>query len=193
MLAGVDCRHHGVLHEGEFLYGEGFVQVLFLDVLLDILVADWLAVEVGGTEKHPGSVIVLIVYNVHGVVSQVLLLGDFLLGLIGVQDNNFLAVLRGDFLFLALLDIANPFLALDFLQDKVLFFLVEILGCVCRVERGHPLPAGAHFGQFITRSLELLGGQFTIFLELLGLGGRVDGGRYAHLDLVQAVLGCLPH
>lgn len=84
VLAGVDCGHHGVVHEGELLYCECLVQVLLLDVLLDVLIADGLPVEVGGAEEHPGRVVVLVVNDVHGVVPEVFLLGFLLLGLVRV-------------------------------------------------------------------------------------------------------------
>lgn len=79
VLAGVHRRHADVLHVLEFLDGEGLVQVLLLDVLPDVLVADGQALEVGGAEVHSGRVVVLVVDDVHGVVPNVLLLEVLLL------------------------------------------------------------------------------------------------------------------
>lgn len=74
VLAGVHCGHAGVLDEREFLYCQGLVQVLLLNVLLDVLVADWVHFVVQGTEEHSRGVVVLIVDNIHSVVPDILLL-----------------------------------------------------------------------------------------------------------------------
>lgn len=81
VLTGMHSGHHSVVHERELFYCKRLVQILLLDVLLDVLIADWLPVEVSGTEKHPGRVVVLVVDDVHGVVPEVFLFGFLLLGL----------------------------------------------------------------------------------------------------------------
>lgn len=72
MSAGMHSGHHDSLQEGERLHREGFVEVFALDVEADVGVADWYSV-LGGTEEHSWSVVVLIIDNVHFVVSVILL------------------------------------------------------------------------------------------------------------------------
>jgi hypothetical protein len=67
----MDCWHSDVVEEGEFLHCERLVEVLALDVLPDVLVGDGLTVLIGCAEEHTGSVVVLIVHDIHFVVPEV--------------------------------------------------------------------------------------------------------------------------
>ncbi len=90
VATGVHCWHGHVVQEGELLHCEGLVQVLSLDVLPDGLVADRRAVLFGGAEEHSGSVVVLVVDDVHFVVTEVLLVLLLELGLSALQDDDVL-------------------------------------------------------------------------------------------------------
>ena len=102
MFAWMNSWHDESINEWEVFHGKGFIQIFFLDVLLDLLIADWLSIDVSGAEKHSWSMIVLIVNNVHSVVPEVLLL-DFLLLHLSRVENNYLFTFftTFEFLFLA--------------------------------------------------------------------------------------------
>lgn len=78
VLTRVDCRHEDILKEREGLDGQSLVQILFLNIFLDCLIADWFSFDVSGTEEHSGSVIVLVIDYVHRVVPDILLFLLFL-------------------------------------------------------------------------------------------------------------------
>lgn len=86
--ARVNCGHGHVVDVGELLHCECFVKVLSLNIFPNSFVHDRSPVFFGGTEKHAGSVVVLIVYNVHLIVSEVILI--FLLHLVfsPLKHNN---------------------------------------------------------------------------------------------------------
>ena len=77
MSAGMDCGHGEVFNERELFHGESFVQILSLNILLDFLVVDWSSVIFCGTEVHSGSMIILVVNNVHFIKSEVILVFFF--------------------------------------------------------------------------------------------------------------------
>ena len=77
MSAGMDCGHGEVFNERELFHGESFVQILSLNILFDFLVVNWSSVIFGGTEVHSGSMIILVVNNVHFIKSEVILVFFF--------------------------------------------------------------------------------------------------------------------
>ena len=93
VAAGVHCGHGEVLDEGEFFNRQGLVQILPLDVLTDGVVADRIPVVFGGAEVHPGSVVVLVIDDVHVVVPEVLLVLFLQLGLSALQDDDLVLAL----------------------------------------------------------------------------------------------------
>ena len=93
MAAGVDCGHSQVFLEGEFFHSQSFVKIFSLNVLSDSLVADWSSVFLGCAEKHPGSVVVLVVNNVHFVVPEVFFVLFEVLGLPSLQHDDFIFAL----------------------------------------------------------------------------------------------------
>lgn len=99
VAAGVHCGHGKVLDEGEFLDRQGFVQVLALNVFADGVIADGGSVVFDGAEVHPGSVVVLVIDDVHVVVSEILLVLFLELGLASLKDDDLVLALFHELLF----------------------------------------------------------------------------------------------
>lgn len=170
VAAGVHCGHGEVLDEGEFLDSEGLVQILPLDVFTDGIVADRVAVVFDGAEVHPGSMVVLVIDDVHIVVPEIILILFLELGLPSLEDDDLVLALFHEFLF----DFGGGFFlevgvesssAEVFLEEQVLLVLGEILGVVLGVEGGLPLPGLANFDKVVTGQFKLVGGEFSSLLE----------------------------
>ena len=99
MSTGMDCRHGGVLHKGEFLHGEGLIKVLSLDVLSDVIIRDGGAVIVGGAKEHTRSMIELIIDDVHFILSKIFFFFHFLLCLGPLEDDDLVLFLLDDLFF----------------------------------------------------------------------------------------------
>lgn len=99
MLAWMDGWHGDALDEVERFHCEGFVKVFFLNVLLDTFILHWLPAEICGAEKHSWGVVVLVIDNVHGIVSELFLVEGLFLLLGGMEDDQLLTVLPSDLFF----------------------------------------------------------------------------------------------
>lgn len=93
-----------------------------MNVLFDEFVVDGFSFHVCGTEEHSGCKVVLVVNDVHGVESDVLLLNLFFL--MSVQYNDFVAFIGGHSFFITAKSIADSFLANGLDMDEVLFLFV---------------------------------------------------------------------
>ncbi len=128
VLAGVHSGQNGAFNEWEIFHGEGLVQILFLDVLLDVLVGNWFAIDVGGAEEHSGGVVVFVVDDVHGVVSELVLIFFLLLCLLrSMQYYNFISFLGFSLFLRARWKSPYSLLAQGFREQQILFVLFEIL------------------------------------------------------------------
>jgi hypothetical protein len=116
-----------------------------LNVLFDVFVTDGFPIIVNGREEHSWSVIILIIDNVHCIVSNILFFDDFFLSFSWVEYNYFASILTRYLLFVSALYFADSFFALSFLQHYVLFILIEVLRTVVWVIWGFPLPTWTDF------------------------------------------------
>lgn len=88
MTTWMHCRHHNIFKEGEFFHCQSLVEILTLNVFSDIFIGNRLSFICSSTEVHSGSMIVLVIDNVHFIVSEVILVLFFLLRLISFQNDN---------------------------------------------------------------------------------------------------------
>lgn len=91
MLARMHSSHGNIFEEGERLNGKRFIEVLFLYILLNHLIVNGLAINIGRAEEHPGGEIILVVNDVHRIESDVLFFE--LLLFLTVQHDDLIAVL----------------------------------------------------------------------------------------------------
>ena len=187
MFAGVNCRHHAVRDELEFLHGQGLVQVLLLNVLSDLVVGQGIEAGVGGTEEHAGNEVEFVVRDVHGVVSLVFLAFLFFLFLFWVQDDDIFTIFPSHLLFMSSHRVGHSSLAEAPLKNEELLGLAQVDGLEIRVSRSHPLPSFVDFGEFVAGSCELVRGKFPIFLELVCFWGWVDQFGPLLFDLLSPV------
>lgn len=137
MATGVDGRHCHILEEREFLHGEGFIQVLSLYIFPDSIVGDGSAVFFGGAEEHSGSMVILIIDDIHFVVTEVVLVFFLKFNISSLQHDYILICLLPDHLFFNLLlnllllqiFVESPF-AEVVLQQKILLVLREVFRVV---------------------------------------------------------------
>ena len=142
MLTWMYSGHWDIFQEWERLNGQSFVQILLLNVLFDELVIDGFPFNVGSTEEHSGSKVILIVDDVHGVKSDIFLFYFFFL--VPMQYNNFITFLCGHGFFIATKCVADSFFADGFDMNEVLFLLVEIFGSEIWIWGGFPCPASTN-------------------------------------------------
>lgn len=183
--------HHNSLQEGECLHREGFVEVFALDVEADFGVADGYSV-LGGTEEHSWSVVVLVINDVHLVVSVILLFLLYISNASALQHHNLVIAFLDDLVFrLFFLDLevrveASP--ADGLLQQQVLLILLEILTNKLLLLRWLPLPTIADLNQMIPRPLELIRRQFSRKLEHVLLWRRAPLLAQLLHSLVEQIL-----
>lgn len=124
VLAGMNCCHINVLQELELFYCESLVQILFLNILLDQFVIDRFLFVIYCTEEHSWGKIILIVDDIHIIVTNIFFIGLFFL-VISLQDDHFVTVRCLNRLLRRSLDsVFDSFFANGSFVNQVLFLLV---------------------------------------------------------------------
>ena len=164
MSAGVNSWHYHILHERELLHRQGLIEIFSLYIFSDSVVVDWSTVFFCCTEKHPWSMVVFIIYDIHFVVTEVLFIFLLKLSLASFKDYYIVLLLLFYNLFfnfffnffLLQIFVESSFAQIAFKQ-QVLLILRQVFWVISRVEWGLPLPILTNFDEMITCQFELIG------------------------------------